>query len=185
MDTPTATEIRARSKLLRGRYPAASPEPADLLAAILDAAAVTGALTGRLIVPLTVGEEVPDGLVGVALRAIARMAELMDTEGEATFADVAARGRRLRGFTAGPYSEQYFSPGELIVSKGARPQFSPDPTLDRLLWALATQEVIDALLALTSGVQPPAGMATEFDYRGSGGRYFGGDVRAGIGPDGF
>jgi len=185
VDTPTATQIRARSKLLRGRYPAADPEPADLLAAIEDASAVVGALTGRLIAPLTAGEEVPAGLVGVALRAVARMAELMDTEGAADFADIAARGRRLRGFTAGPYSEQYFAPGELIVSKGARPQFSPDPTLDRLLWALATQDAIDALLALASGLQPPAGMATEFDYRAGGGGYFGSGSWVGIGPDGF
>jgi hypothetical protein len=187
VDTPTATEVRARSKLLRVRYPAAAPEPADLLAAITDAAAVTGELTGRLIAPLTAGEEVPEGLHGTAVRAIARMAELMDTEGAADFADVSARGRRLRSFSAGPYSEAYFSPDELIPRRGqqGRPQFSPDPTLDRLLWALATQDAIDALKALASGLQPPAGMATEFDYRAGGGGYFRRGTRIGIGPDGF
>lgn len=187
VNTPTPDEVRARSALLNSRYPDPSPDPdqAVLIAVIEDAAAVVGGLTGRLIAPLETGEEVPDGLVNVAVRAIARMAELMDTEGSVEFADVAARGRRLRGFTAGPYSETYFSPGDLVILKGARPQFSPDPTLDRLLWALATDEAIEELMALISGIQPPAGMATPFDYRRSGGGYFRAGVGHGIGPDGY
>jgi hypothetical protein len=187
VDTPTADEIRARSKLLRARYPdpGAEAESGDLVAVIEDAAAVVAALTGRLIAPMTVGEEVPAGLVHIAVRAVARAAELMDTESAADFADVAARGRRLRGFTAGPYSEQYFAPGDLIVTRGARPQFSPDPTLDRLLWALATQDAIDELIALASGVQPPAGMATGFDFRKSGGGYFPRVPHWRSGPDGL
>lgn len=154
-----------------------------LTADIEDSAAVVGALTGRLIAPLETGEEVPDGLLNVAVRAIARMAELMDTEASADFADVTARGRRLRGFTAGPYSESYFSPGDLIVVKGSRPQFSPDAMLDRLLWALATDDAIDELLALISGVQPPAGAISSFDYTRQGGGL--GLSGFGRGPDGF
>jgi hypothetical protein len=191
VDTPTAAEVRARSALLRVRYPPpvapATDEPADLLAVIEDASAVVGALTGRLIAPLEVGEEVPPGKTHLAVRAVARMAELMDTEGAADFADVSARGRRLRSFSAGPYSEAYFSPDELVPRRGqqGRPQFSPDPTLDRLLWALATQDAIDLLIALASGIQPPAGLVTEFDFRASGGRYYSGGRWVGIGPDGF
>lgn len=184
MVTPTAAQVRERSALLRKRYGAsAGPHEADLLAAIEDAAVVVASLTGRRIDPYTDGVEVPPGLVGIAVRAVARMAELMDTEGGADFADVAARGRRLRGFTAGPYSESYFSPGDLVIAKGARPQFSPDPTLDRLLWALATEDAIDALLALTTGVQPPAGAVSSFDYRKMAGGLYGG--RRGVGPDGW
>lgn len=187
METPTAEEVRTRSPLLTQRYPDPEPDPEDpnFVAVIEDSAAVVGGLTGRLIEPLETGEEVPDGLLGIARRAVARMAELMDTEGSVEFADVAARGRRLRGFTAGPYSETYFSPGDLVILKGARPQFSPDPTLDRLLWALATDEAIEELMALISGIQPPAGMATPFDYRRSGGGYFRAGVGHGIGPDGY
>lgn len=179
MQTPTNEEVRERSPLLRQRYP---DEPAaDLTAVVEDASAVVASLTGRLIEPYAEGEEVPAGLVGVAVRAVARMAELMDTEAEATSADVAARGRRLRGFSAGPYSETYFAPGDLVVTKGARPQFSPDPTLDRLLWALATDEAKDALMALVTGVQPPAGAVTAFDYRKMGG----GIASVPLGPDGW
>lgn len=190
MDTPTADEIRTRSKLLRARYPppvSPAPESVDLLAVIEDSSAVVAAQTGRLIAPMTVGEEVPAGKVHVAMRAIARMAELMDTEGAVDFADVSARGRRLRSFSAGPYSEAYFSPDELVPRRGqqGRPQFSPDPTLDRLLWALATQDAIDLLIALASGVQPPAGMATGFDFRKSGGGYFPRVRHWRSGPDGF
>lgn len=180
MQTPTAEEIRERSPLLRSRYPEGE-DSADLTAVIEDSAVVVAELTGRLIAPYAEGEEVPAGLVGVAVRAVARMAELMDTEAAAANADVTARGRRLRGFTAGPYSETYFAPGEVVIAKGSRPQFSPDPTLDRLLWALATQEARDALMAAVTGEHAPAGAVAAFDYRRMGGR-----VGSGLtGPDGW
>lgn len=185
MLTPTAGEVRERSPLLRQRYPApaaSGTENPDLLAVVEDAAVVVAELTGRLIAPYAEGEEVPAGLVGVAVRAVARMAELMDTEAASEFADVAARGRRLRGFSAGPYSETYFAPGDLVVAKGSRPQMSPDPTLDRLLWALATEAKREEWIALVTGVQPPAGAVAAFDYRRMGG---GGGIRHGSGPDGW
>lgn len=187
MDTPTPAQVRARSALLAERYPEPDPpadESATFVAAIEDSAAVVGSLTGRLIEPLTEGEEVPQGLVGIAVRATARMAELMDSEGSADAADSTARGERLRGFSAGPYSEQYFAPGDLVLKDG-RPQFSPDPTLDRLLWALATELAIEELLALVRGQHAPAGAVSEFDYRKMGGGYFGRSRGVSGGPDGF
>ncbi len=183
METPTADEVRERSPLLRERYPAVPGEdPApDLLATIEDAAVIVGSLTGRLIAPLEVGEEVPAGLRRIAVRAIARMAELMDTQMSAEFADVVARGERLRGFSAGPYSEQYFAPGELVVKSG-RAQMSPDAQLDALLWALATDEAREEFIALATGVHAPGGAVSNFDYRRMGA---GGVSLYGAGPDGY
>lgn len=164
-----AAAIRVRSPLLRQRYPVGGADEGDLLAVIEDASAVVGATTGRKIAPLETGEEIPRGLRGVAVRAVARMAELMDSESAADAADAESRGRRLRGFTAGPYSETYFSPGDLIVKNG-RPQMSPDPQLDRLLWALATEDARDEWLAVAAGVQRAAASVSEFDYRRMGRR---------------
>jgi hypothetical protein len=186
VETPTADEVRERSPLLRGRYPEAGPNEADLDAVIEDSAVVVASLTGRLIEPFPEGVEVPAGLRPTAVRAVARMAEQMDTASSATQADADARGRRLRGFSAGPYSEQYFAPGDLII-KGGRPQMSPDVLLDALLWALATEEAQEAWIALATGVMPPAGVVSAFDYRRTGGGYFATFPRRGFigGPDGF
>jgi hypothetical protein len=186
VETPTADQVRARSPLLRQRYPEGGPNEDDLLAAVEDSAVVIAATTGRKIDPFPDGEEVPAGLRSTAVRAVARMAEMMDTTASVTVADADARGRRLRGFSAGPYSEQYFAPGDLIV-KGGRPQMSPDTQLDLLLWALATEAAKEAWLALVTGQQPPAGAVTAFDYRRMGAGYGRGAPQFGFigGPDGF
>lgn len=184
METPTADQVRERSPLLKQRYPDNGPDEAIFEAVIEDSAVVVASLTGRLIEPYEAGEEVPAGLVNVAIRAIARMSELMDTEETVEFADVSARGRRLRSFTAGPYSESYFAPGELIVKNG-RPQMSPDSLLDRLLWALATEDAQDEWIALATGVQRPAGAVTEFDFRRMGARRGVIPQTLGGGPDGW
>lgn len=173
MDTPTPDEVRARSPLLTARYPDPvdpAPDSPQFVAVIEDSAAAVGSITGRLIAPLTEGEEVPAGLVGVAVRAIARSGELLDSAFSAEEAEASATGRRLRSISAGPWSETYFAPGEAVM-KGGRPMMSPDPTLDALLWALATEDARDEWIALATGVQPPAGAVTEFDYRRAGGGY--------------
>jgi hypothetical protein len=87
--------------------------------------------------------------------------------GDPAFAEQVATGRRLRGFSAGPYSESYFAPGE-FARKGAqqgRPAMDPDEALDAALWALATLEAREYFVSEASAVNPPASAITSFDYR--------------------
>lgn len=121
MLTPSADEVRARSKLLTQRYPepAGTFDPVDEFgAAILDGAALVAVWTGRLIAPVDDGEEVPAGLRGLAVRAIAKMAERGAVTGEVDATVKSAGGRRLRSISAGPWSESYFAPGELSMKNG-------------------------------------------------------------------
>lgn len=180
MQTPTPPDIRARSPLLTQRYPLADPESPEFVAAIEDASALVASWTGRLIEPVTEGEEVPDGLVGIARRAIAKLVEQIATTSEAAFAAKTAGGRRLRSISAGPWSESYFAPGELSMKNGVA-TITGDPTLDALLWTLATETRREEWVALASGKQPPAAAVTEFDYRRRGSI----TVRGGVGPDGY
>lgn len=172
MDRPTRAEIRERSRLLRGRYPetpAGGAETDDLDVAVEDASFLVASITGRKIGTES-GVEVPADLVSVAKRAVALKAEHLDTAAAEESAEEAASGRRLRSISAGPWSESYFAPGELIV-KGGVPQLDPDPRLAELLWALCTEEMREEYLALFTGKPAPAGAATEFDYRRWAGGY--------------
>lgn len=184
MDTPTPVQVRERSRLLRARYPepaAGGDESPDLLTAITDAAVLVATWTGRLIAPADVGEEVPAGLVPVALRAVARMAERVDEATASAEASKTAGGKRLRSISAGPWSESYFAPGELAMKNGVA-AVTGDAVLDGLLWALMTEDAREQWFALTSGVQAPAGGVTSFDYRRMGGTA---GLRLGSGPDGW
>lgn len=185
MDTPTPADIRGRSELLTAKYPAPTP-PADedeaFVALIEDTSALVAGWTGRLILPVDEGEEVPTGLVGVAKRAIARLVERVYTASSAASATAAATGKLLRSISAGPWSESYFAPGDLVVKNGVV-AITGDPMLDAWLWALMTQDKRDEWMALATGKQTPYGTATEFDYRRQDGR--GGGQRVGVGPDGF
>jgi hypothetical protein len=195
VDTPTPDQLRADSDLIAAKFPDGGDD-AKLEARAATAAAFVASLTFRLIEPVDtstvedeVFEEVPAGLVPVAIHAVAVMVERMVVTGAPDFAEQAATGRRLRGFSAGPYSEQYFAPGE-FARRGAqqgRPPMDPDEALDAALWALATEAARESFFAWATGVQPPAGAVTTFDGRRSGGGYFGHGVRRGFigGPDGF
>lgn len=165
MDRPTRAEVKERSRLLRGRYPTDPSGSAtdDLDIAIEDAAFLVASITGRKI-GTAEGEEVPADLVSVAKRAVALKAEHLDTAAEEEAAEEAASGRRLRQISAGPWSESYFAPGELIV-KGGVPQLDPDPRLAELLWALCTEEMREEYMALFTGKVAPAAAVTQFDYR--------------------
>lgn len=194
MQTPTPEELRTESDLLAAKFPQSDPNDAKLASRAATAAVVVSSLTFRLIEPIeepTVEgyafEDVPVGLRPVAIRAVALMVERFIVTGAPEFAEQAATGRRLRGFSAGPYSEQYFAPGE-FARRGAaqgRPPMDPDDALDQVLWALATMDAREYFISQATGAQPPAGQASEFDYRRMG--------RAGLrlpngfagGPDGF
>ena len=139
MDTPTPDEVRARSELLTLRLPDDDGgENDDKLAALLaDDAPVVSELTGRSIGPADQpGEEVPDYLKPVAIRAMALRAERFLVGGTAKARQGAIGSLRLRSFTAGPYSESYFGPGEAVAAKA----LDPDSAVHELLWTLATAE---------------------------------------------
>jgi hypothetical protein len=165
VDTPTPDQLRADSDLLTDKLPDDNGGPHDLkLAARAElAAAVVASITGRQIDPIEEGVEVPPGMVSLAIHAVARMVERRIIQGAAQLAENTASGRLLRSFSAGPYSESYFAPGEL-TSKNGRPQMDGDPDLDDTLWALATDDARDEWIAWATGVQAPAGVISAFNY---------------------
>lgn len=201
---PDPDDVRDASPLLRVKYPrpATNPDQAgDLRRITYQATALVQSITWRLIDP-TLGcpappdegqcEIVPNELAPVALQAIARMAERIQVTTDPAFAEQVATGRRLRGFTAGPYSESYFAPGE-FARRGAtqgRPAMDSDDALDAALWALATEDARDYFVWRATGVAPPSAEVTSFDYRrqslgyGSGALGWPGGYGRG-GPDGF
>lgn len=176
---PDIAEVRARSPMLRVKYPAGSADPqvdADLRYVVQDAVALVESIACRKL-----SGDLPADLVPFAFRAVTLKAEQLAIAGGAQLAEQTAAGRRLRSISAGPWSESYFAPGELVVKDGV-PQVDPDPRLHEALWALMDEECREAWLALVRGDQVPAGAVTRFDYRRMSGR--GGGLR-GVGPDGW
>jgi hypothetical protein len=201
VQTPTPAELRLASDLIAAKLPPSGPNDEKLELRAESAAALVASITFRLIDPVTEAtvegysfEEVPPSLRNLALRAIALMVERELVTGEPAFAEQVATGRRLRGFTAGPYSESYFAPGE-FARRGAqqgRPPMDPDEQLDAALWALATEDARDYFIAYASGLHLPGAAVSAFDYR----RVAVGDSPGGLtgrnglaggfgGPDGF
>lgn len=170
MDTPTAEEVRLRSELLALRYPADDEERMAVLQRLLDDdAPVVSELTGRSIgIAGTPGEEVPDYLQPVAVRAMALRAERMTIGGSAKARTGAVGALSLRSFTAGPYSESYFGPGEAATAK----VLDPDPAIHELLWALATEAKREYWLILWGIQARTPGFAVQgFNYRRQRGGY--------------
>jgi hypothetical protein len=159
----SASELRARSKLLQREFPA--PESGDdpLNAVIEEAQALVGALTCRSIRAGSPGAAVPDDLVPIAVRAVRLKAEQVGMGEGADVAEESALGRRLRSQSAGPWSESYFGPGDLQV-KGGRPVLDPNASLDEALWALMTDACKERILEEMSGQVAPAGQVTPFNY---------------------
>lgn len=201
---PDPDAVRNASPLLRQAYPIPATDPYaanDLRSAVAQATALVQTLTWRLIDP-TLGdlspegyasEAVPAGLVPVAFEAVSLMTERVVVGRQPDNAEMFALGRHLRGFSAGPYSESYFAPGE-FARRGAqqsRPAMDQDDALDSALWALATEDARDYFVFRATGVAPPIGSVTGFDYRrqslgygaGEAGGWPGGLGRGG--PDGF
>lgn len=175
---PTPDQIRNESRLLRQGYPIPPTDefqPQDLRNVVYQAVALVQAQTWRLIDPTLgdlaaegyVSEAVPDGMVPIAIQAVARVAERIFVTTEPAFATQVATGRRLRGFSAGPYSENYFAPGE-FARRGAsqgRPVVDTDDAVDTAVWALMTEDARDYFVWRSTGVAPPVGIASAFDYR--------------------
>lgn len=197
---PSPDQVRSQSRLLRLKYPLPMGpfDIIDLRNIVYQSVGLVENITWRLIDPTLgdpsaegyTGEAVPPALTSVAYDAILRMAEHVYVITEPDFAEEFATGRLLRSFTAGPYSEQYFTPGE-FARRGAqegRPSMDTDPSLDAALWALATEDARDYFVWRSTGVVPPVGVAIAFDYRrqsiGYGAGALGGWPGRG-GPDGY
>lgn len=161
---PAPADVRGRSPYLKQRLPS-TPVNADteqtLREAVLDATAIVESLTGRdLSAPL--GTEDGVDLDRLALRAVTLKTERI-VAGEGSFKERkgAISGTRLKSFSAGPYSESYFGPGD-AASAGA---LDLDPVLAEVLWALATEAKRQEWLYLW-GKAPAAPFAAvqQFDY---------------------
>lgn len=197
MQTPTPDELRAESDLIEAKLPATGPNDVKLALRAETAAVLVASATFRLIEPVEASvvegydfEEVPAGLVPIARRAVALMVERLLVTGAPDFAEQVATGRRLRGFSAGPYSENYFAPGE-FARRGAaqgRPPMDADDALDSALWALATIDAREYHVAVSTGRQAPASSVSAFNYaRGGGSAGGAARLRHGFigGPDGY
>lgn len=160
MDAPTAAEVRERSPLLAAAYPAGEPGDAELQRRIDVAAPLVGEMTGRIIAG-TEGEEVPDGLLPVALEAITlKTAQLHGAVGTADNAEEALERSRLRSIAAGSWSESYWGPGEAAQGKA----LDTDPILASLLWALCTEDKKHEWEELWSGKEKGFSMIESYDY---------------------
>lgn len=199
MLTPTPEQLRAASQLIAQKLPVSGPNDATLKLLAESASVLVSTLTFRTIAPIVestidgeVFEDVPAQLVPLAIRAVALMVNREIVLGDPAVAEQIATGRRLRGFSAGPYSESYFAPGE-FARRGAaqgRPPMDPDEELDAALWALATLDAREYFVFSATGQVLPAGVVSAFDYR----KQAIGDAPGGIGisrrgsefgPDGF
>lgn len=197
MQTPSPTELRAASPLIAAKLPPGEPNDAALELLADEAAVLVSVLTFRTIEPVTEStvegyafEDVPAQLKPIAVRAIALEINREVVTGDVAFAEQVATGRRLRGFSAGPYSESYFAPGE-FARRGAqqgRPPMDADEELDAALWALATEDARDYFISRATGQVQPAGSVTSFDYRRQAIGDMPGSLARGVrgsGPDGF
>lgn len=164
MELPTATEVRTRSELLTDAFPpGADPDPLEPV--IADAGALVSALTWRLIPNDATpdgasGEDVTPGLEPIAVRAVTLKAEQLAVRSSSRARKKAITDGRLQSFTAGPYSESYFGPGEAQKAK----MLDPDAALAEVLWDLATQAARDYWIAEWTGVRQPASAVVAYDY---------------------
>jgi hypothetical protein len=198
---PDPGAVRDASPLLRQNIPLPTTDPfalSDLRNYVYSATAYVQSMTWRILDPTLACsapddyscEALPDSMVPMAFQAIRLLTERYSVLADPEYAEQNASGRLLRGFSAGPYSENYFAPGE-FARKGTtgRPAVDNDTTVDGLLWGLMTEDARDYFIFRAEGVSPPVGIVTPFDYRrqsigypGAGGMPVGGGHG---GPDGF
>lgn len=160
MLAPTAAELRERSSYLDDAFPDDSPGEEALQRRIDVAAPLVGSLTGRVIAG-TEGEEVPTGLLPVALEAITlKTVQLQGALGSAEDVEDALDRSHLRSIAAGSWSESYWGPGEAAQGK----QLDTDPILASLLWALATEDKKREWEELWSGREKGYSTIESWDY---------------------
>lgn len=162
MNAPTVDDVQSISAYLAGM------DDAVLTSLVPLAAGMVASLTSRDIGVIAAGggensmgcefEDVPAWMVPLANMAVAMMVEGL--VGSTSVQSATSRGKRLlASFTAGPYSETYFSPDVISKSK----TLAPDPTLAALLWSLATpcaQAYWNRLWGVLTA-EAPAGLAVQ------------------------
>jgi hypothetical protein len=156
---PAAGQIRGRSPYLRATFPTSAPAETqeDLRQAVLDATSLVESLTCRSL-QTSLGDAQLDRL---AFRAVQLKTErIMQAEGTARARAGALGNTRLKSISAGPWSETYFGPEEAGKAK----VLDLDPTLNEVLWALATPECRANWTALWGGAAVPAVAVAAFRY---------------------
>jgi hypothetical protein len=116
-----------------------------------------------------IGCPIPPEMVPLAIFADALYVEQLTYRMDASrrASSLSSGTGNLRSFTAGPYSESYFGPGEI---KFAWNVLDPDPLLNSMLMSLITPECLQARMAAANGTYPP-GWATQevqWDWPGYG-----------------
>lgn len=159
MDAPTPDQVRDRSALLTARYSQNAENDELLQERIAEEVPVVADLTGRAIGGAP-GVPVPDYLVPVAEAAIALRIERAPLT--AKDAQKGIGTLRLRSFTAGPYSETYFTPGDLAALKA----LDPDRRIHELLWTLATEDKRAYWVYMWGGPIQPGVAVQTFNWRG-------------------
>lgn len=149
-------DLRARSPYLAERFPSPSGDAA--LSSILNTAmGLLKSATCR-----TFDSTMPEEYVYMAIQALVLKVESMGS------AFVSRSGAKvgLRSFQAGSYSESYFGQGEAAKNG----MMDPNPQLDELLKAIATDDCLDNFLA-TNGKAAPASIIVAPSYRDDFSRY--------------
>lgn len=155
----SVAEVRANSPLVKQFFPT-DPYNADEEARLENAVATSAALIEELTGRDLDDEGLSPNLRALAVRAVVLKTEQMAVRTRAKTSKGAVTSLSLRSFTAGPYSESYFGPGEAAAAK----VLDPNPELHQLLWALATQEMRDYWIGLWTGEYPAAAGVQAFDY---------------------
>lgn len=157
---PSASVIRDRSALLQQLYPESPPNALveeALREVVADATVMVQSLTCRTL-DAALAEDAD--LARIALRAVTLYAEKLALGSSARARRSGIRRSGLRSISAGPWSESYFSPGELARMG----RFDADPFIHDALWALATPECREYWMGIWTGNFTPASAVQSFDW---------------------
>lgn len=149
---PDPAQVRAESTV---DYEAEGVDDVDYVARMREATGLVESLTGR-----TLDATLAAGLRPLALRAVRMKTEKVVVLGTTKARVQGSTSGRLRSFTAGPYSETYFGPQDAAAVK----TLDPDPELNEVLWALATDDMRDYWTYLWHGTVRPAATIQSFDF---------------------
>lgn len=155
---PSPSVIRERSPFLSRTFLLTDADGMWRLGILVaEAISLVQELTGRVL-----DEALPERLVPLALRAVMMKTEAMSSASSLKRRKGQLQSVGLRSFSAGPYSESYFGPGEAMAAKA----LDPDTALHEVLWALATEEKRGYWLRVWGvSASEPFFQVQSFDYR--------------------
>jgi hypothetical protein len=149
---PEAPEVRSESTI---DFAAQGIDDRAYLGWMREAVSLVQSLTGRAL-----DASLPAALRPLALRAVRMKTEKVALLGAAKQRSSSITGGNLRSISAGPWSESYFGPGEAASAK----VLDPDPALNEVLWALATDDMRDYWRELWGMAVRPAAAVQGFDW---------------------